>query len=142
MFWLVLAGVGNGNIGVVRTMAAEIVQEKKHQGRACLLFPLVLNLGVVIGLALDGCLPDSIINLPWLFRPKGLLNLARDPEGVAWIREYSYAVPTIFNASFLTCSLLLTVLGLKETMLSKVGRKDYRLEVRRRSRGFFKSVVS
>jgi predicted MFS family arabinose efflux permease len=126
MCWRVVAGVGNGNIGVMRTMTAEIVKEKKYQSRAFLLLPLVFNSGVVIGLALGGCLADPVINLPWLFGPKGVLNLVHDSEGVAWMREYPYALPTIFNAGVLTCSLLLAVGGLKETMAGK-GKNDYGL---------------
>lgn len=127
MCWRVVAGIGNGNIGVMRTMTAEIVKEKKYQSRAFLLLPLVFNSGMVIGLALGGCLADPIINLPWLFGPNGVLNLAHDPEGVAWMREYSYALPTIFNAGVLMCSLVLAVCWLRETMPGKARRRDYGL---------------
>jgi MFS family permease len=142
MCWRVVAGIGNGNIGVMRTMTAEIVKEKKYQGRAFLLLPLVFNSGMVIGLALGGCLADPIINLPWLFGPEGWLNLAHDPEGVAWMREYSYALPTIFNAGVLTCSLLLAVCGLRETMPGKTERKDYGLILGRKVRLVFKGIFS
>jgi hypothetical protein len=64
-------------------MTAEIVKENTYQGRAFLLLPLVFNTGMVLGLALGGCLADPIVNLPWLFGPHGWLNLAGDPEGVA-----------------------------------------------------------
>jgi predicted MFS family arabinose efflux permease len=142
MCWRVVAGIGNGNIGVMRTMTAEIVKEKKYQGRAFLLLPLVFNSGMVIGLALGGCLADPIINLPWLFGPGGWLNFAHDPEGVAWMREYSYALPTIFNAAVLSCSLLLAVCCLRETMPGKTDRKDYGLVLGHRIRRFFKSIFS
>jgi len=142
MCWRVVAGIGNGNIGVMRTMTAEIVKEKKYQGRAFLLLPLVFNSGMVIGLALGGCLADPVINLPWLFGPDGWLNLARDPEGVAWMRKYSYALPTIVNAGVLTCSLLLAVCGLKETMPGKTERKDCGLLLGRKVRRLIKGVFS
>jgi predicted MFS family arabinose efflux permease len=140
MCWRVVAGIGNGNIGVMRTMTAEIVKEKKYQGRAFLLLPLVFNSGMVIGLALGGCLADPITNLPWLFGPNGWLNLAHDPEGVAWMREYSYALPTMFNAAVLSCSLILAVCGLRETMPGKTDGKDYGLLLGRRIRHFLKSI--
>jgi MFS family permease len=142
MCWRVVAGIGNGNIGVMRTMTAEIVKEKKYQGRAFLLLPLVFNSGMVIGLALGGCLADPIINLPWLFGPEGWLNLAHDPEGVAWMREYPYALPTIFNAGVLTCGLLLAVCGLRDTMPGKTERKDYGLILGRKVRLVFKGIFS
>src|SRR5438045_2773585 len=124
MCWRVLAGVGNGNIGVMRTMTAEIVREKKYQARAFLLLPLIFNSGVVVGLALGGCLADPVVNLPALFGPAGWLNVSRNPEGVAWMLQYPYALPTIFNAAVLSGSLLLAVCGLKETMPGKAERKD------------------
>jgi MFS family permease len=141
MCWRVVAGIGNGNIGVMRTMTAEIVKEKKYQGRAFLLLPLVFNSGMVIGLALGGCLADPIINLPWLFGPDGVLNLAHDPEGVAWLREYSYALPTIFNASVLMCSLFLAVCWLKETLPGEAEKKDYGLIFGSVLKRFFARII-
>ncbi|KAI9047333.1 hypothetical protein LZ554_008780 [Drepanopeziza brunnea f. sp. 'monogermtubi'] len=124
MCWRVLAGIGNGNIGVMRTMTAEIVLERKYQSRAFLLLPLVFNSGVVIGLALGGCLADPIVNIPWFFGPSGVFNLSNDPQGVAWMRAYPFALPTIFNAAALGGSLFLAVFGLKETMPGLEHRKD------------------
>ena len=129
MCWRVVAGIGNGNIGVMRTMTAEIVEERKYQSRAFLLLPLVFNSGVVIGLALGGCLADPVVNLPWLFGPGGKFNVSADPEGVSWMRAFPFALPTLFNASVLICSLLSAVFGLKETMPGKRDRKDYGLMI-------------
>lgn len=131
MFWRVLAGIGNGNIGVMRTMTAEIVVERKYQSRAFLLLPLVFNSGVVIGLALGGCLADPIVNLPWLVGPDGILNFSKDPKGVAWMRAYPFALPTIFNAGALCCSLLLAIFGLKETTPGRQNQRDCGLSVGR-----------
>ncbi|KAH9224196.1 major facilitator superfamily domain-containing protein [Leptodontidium sp. 2 PMI_412] len=125
MCWRVLAGIGNGNIGVMRTMTAEIVVERKYQSRAFLLLPLVFNSGVVIGLALGGCLADPIVNLPSLFGPSGIFNFADDPQGVAWMRAFPFALPTICNGTALLCSLFLAVFGLKETMPGLEDKKDY-----------------
>lgn len=49
LFFRALAGCLNGNIGVMRTMLSEIIQEKKFQSRAFLLLPMCFNIGVVIG---------------------------------------------------------------------------------------------
>jgi hypothetical protein len=127
MCWRVLAGIGNGNTGVMRTMTAEIVKERKYQSRAFLLLPLVFNSGVVIGLALGGCLADPIVNLPWLFGPTGVWNFSADPEGVTWMRAYPFALPTLFNAAVLIVSLFFAVFFLKETMPGKTEHKDYGL---------------
>src|SRR5579862_474675 len=131
MAWRVVAGVGNGNIGVMRTMTAEIVREKKYQSRAFLLLPLVFNSGVIAGLALGGWLADPVVNMPGLFGPGGVFNVTNDPEGVAWMRVFPYALPTIFNAGVLGVSLVLAVCGLKETLPGKAERKDYGLVVGR-----------
>lgn len=48
-FFRALAGALNGNIGVMRTMLSEIIQEKRYQSRAFLLLPMCFNIGVVIG---------------------------------------------------------------------------------------------
>jgi predicted MFS family arabinose efflux permease len=127
MFWRVLAGIGNGNTGVMRTMTAEIVKERKYQSRAFLLLPLVFNSGVVIGLALGGCLADPIVNLPWLFGPTGVWNFSSDPEGVTWLRAFPFALPTLFNAGVLMVSLFFAIFFLKETMPGKTEHKDYGL---------------
>ena len=140
MCWRVVAGVGNGNIGVMRTMTAEIVVEKKYQSRAFLLLPLIFNSGVVIGLMLGGCLADPVVNLSWLFGPQGVLNLGHNSSGVAWLQKYPYALPTIFNAGVLSCSLLLAICGLKETMPKK-GGKDYGLVVGKKLRRLVTRII-
>lgn len=109
----------------MRTMTAEIVVERKYQSRAFLLLPLVFNSGVVIGLALGGCLADPIVNLTSLFGPSGIFNFANDPHGVAWMQTYPFALPTLCNATALLCSLFLAVFGLKETMPGLEDKKDY-----------------
>ncbi|KAK2623993.1 hypothetical protein QTJ16_006627 [Diplocarpon rosae] len=140
MCWRVLAGIGNGNIGVMRTMTAEIVVERKYQSRAFLLLPLVFNSGVVIGLALGGCLADPIVNLPWFFGPSGVWNFAGDPTGVAWMRAFPFALPTMCNAGALVGSLCLAVLGLKETMPG-LENKDHGISAGAAISRFFSRVV-
>ena len=123
MFWRVLAGIGNGNVGVMRTMTAEIVKERKYQTKAFLILPLVFNSGMVAGLALGGCLADPVVNMPFLFGPDGLFNLYRNPDGVAWTLHYPYALPALSNAFTLSVSLSLALFGMRETL---PGRKDHR----------------
>lgn len=54
VFWRVIGGALNGNIGVMRTMITEIIKEKRFQSRAFMLLPMTFNIGVVIG---RFCLP-------------------------------------------------------------------------------------
>ncbi|MCJ1420945.1 hypothetical protein MMC32_007305 [Xylographa parallela] len=141
MFWRLVAGAANGNIGVMRTMTAEIVKEKRFQSRAFLLLPLVFNLGNTVGLALGGALADPVENIPSLFGPQGMLNWSRSPEGVHWMRVYPFALPTIVNAGALAFSLLLAVGGLEETLPGQSG-KDYGLILTHRFARLIKRTIS
>ncbi|KAF3920946.1 hypothetical protein ABW20_dc0105521 [Dactylellina cionopaga] len=122
MFWRLVAGIANGNIGVMRTMTAEIVKERKYQSRAFLLLPLIFNSGNIAGLALGGLLATPTKSLPWLF------------GGVKWLEIYPFALPTIVNAMALTVALALAVGGLRETLPSKIarGHRDLGIELRKR----------
>jgi MFS family permease len=83
LFWRVLAGMANGMLGVMRTMTAEIVKDRKYHTRAFLALPVVFNSGRVAALAIGGCLADPVKNIPWLFGPSGLFNLYHQPDGVS-----------------------------------------------------------
>ncbi|KAF3941842.1 hypothetical protein ABW19_dt0202328 [Dactylella cylindrospora] len=132
MFWRLVAGVANGNIGVMRTMTAEIVKERKYQSRAFLLLPLIFNSGNIAGLALGGLLATPTKSLPWLFGEHGLFNVSGNKEGVAWMVKYPFALPTMVNAIALSIALVLAVCGLKETLPSKAGQRDLGIELRKR----------
>ncbi len=128
LFWRILAGLANGNVSIMRTVTAEVVRERKYQTKAFLLLPLVFNSGMVLSLALGGCLADPVVNLPALFGPSGIFNSSGNPDGVAWTLEYPYALPALLNAFLLGTSLCLTVLGLKETLPGKEEHSDWGLQ--------------
>ncbi|KAI0912637.1 major facilitator superfamily domain-containing protein [Ustulina deusta] len=128
LFWRILAGLANGNVSIMRTVTAEVVRERKYQTKAFLLLPLVFNSGMVLSLALGGCLADPVVNLPALFGPSGIFNSSGNPDGVAWALEYPYALPALLNASLLGTSLCLAVLGLKETLPGKEEHSDWGLQ--------------
>jgi MFS family permease len=48
------AGLVNGNVGVIRTMVAEMVVEKAHQARAFSVMPFVWSAGSILGPVLGG----------------------------------------------------------------------------------------
>ncbi|KAI2617985.1 MFS general substrate transporter [Hypomontagnella submonticulosa] len=124
LFWRVLAGLANGNVGIMRTVTAEVVRERKYQTKAFLLLPLVFNAGMVASLALGGCLAEPVVNMAWLFGPQGLLNTSRNPEGVAWAIAYPYALPALLNATILGFSLILAVAWLRETLPGREDQND------------------
>ncbi|KAI0164128.1 major facilitator superfamily domain-containing protein [Xylariaceae sp. FL1272] len=129
MFWRILAGLANGNVSIMRTVTAEIVRERKYQTKAFLLLPLVFNSGMVLSLALGGCLAEPAVNLPALFGPSGVFNINGNADGVAWTLAYPYALPALLNALFLATALLLAVLGLRETLIEKEDRIDWGLRI-------------
>lgn len=116
LFWRVLAGMANGILGVMRTMTAEIVKDRKHHTRAFLALPVIFNSGRVAALAIGGCLADPVYNVPRLFGPSGILNFDQNPRGVGWALEYPYALPALFNGFILAVCLLLASVWLKETL--------------------------
>jgi len=132
LFWRTLSGVANGNVGVMRTMTAEIVRERKYETKAFLLLPLIFNAGMVVGLAVGGCLADPVLNLPWFFGPHGVFNITKNPAGVAWALAYPYALPALWNASVLGLSLLIAFLGLQETLDDGRSRPDVGIRYGRR----------
>jgi len=107
-----LGGILNGNIGVMRTMVSEIVQEKKYQSRAFLLFPMCFNIGVIIGPILGGLLADPAGSYPKLFGK------------VEWLQRFPYAAPNILSAFFLFCAGLGVFFGLAETLESLRHKED------------------
>lgn len=109
----------NGNIGVMRTMVSEIVQEKKsiyqvldfvilltsdfrYQSRAFLLFPMCFNIGVIIGPILGGLLADPAGSYPKIFGHNKFLQ------------KFPYAPPNLLSAFFLFSAALGVFFGLSE----------------------------
>lgn len=124
LFWRTLAGLANGNIGIMRTMTAEIVKERKFQTKAFLLLPLVFNSGMVFSLALGGILAEPAVSLPWLFGPQGLFNWCKGEAGVQWVIDFPYALPALMNSCMLAVAFLLSVFWLRETLAGKEDQRD------------------
>ncbi|KAK8062630.1 MFS general substrate transporter [Apiospora hydei] len=141
LFWRVLAGLGNGNVGIMRTVTAEIVRERRFQTKAFLLLPLVFNSGMVASLALGGWLAEPVANLPWLFGPGGAFNFDGNPEGVGWALAYPYALPALMNALVLAGTLLLAVFGLGETLPGREATEDYGLRAGRSLLRWFRAYI-
>lgn len=126
VFWRVIAGMANGIVGVIRTMTAEIVKDRRYQPRAFLAPPVVFNTGRVIALAVGGCLADPVHNMPSLFGPKGLLNVGSNAAGVQWALDYPYVLPAFFNAFVLVICFAAAALWLQESLDARAGAQDLR----------------
>ncbi|KAI9802462.1 MAG: hypothetical protein M1825_002847 [Sarcosagium campestre] len=108
-----LAGAGNGNIGIIRTMVAELVPEKSLQPRAFSIVPFVWTMGSILGPAYGGFLADPARKHPEIFgRSRFFL-------------EYPYALPNLLSSALFVIGLILGVLFLHETLEHRKHERDY-----------------
>ncbi|PWY86051.1 hypothetical protein BO70DRAFT_370135 [Aspergillus heteromorphus CBS 117.55] len=124
-----LGGVLNSNVGVMRTMIAEIIEEKKYQSRAFLLLPMCFNIGVIIGPVIGGALADPLKSYPHLFGPGTLFG---GEDGVGWMRKWPFALPNVLSAIFIFISVLAVFFGLDETHEVARYRSDWGRKLGRR----------
>ncbi|KAG5984349.1 hypothetical protein E4U55_005127 [Claviceps digitariae] len=120
-----IQGASNGNVGIIRTMVAELVPEKELQPRAFSIMPLVWSMGSVVGPAFGGFFADPVRQFPGLF------------EGVWFFEKFPYALPNFIATFFFLISLTSAVFFLEETLASKRNQRDWGLVVGKRlSRAF------
>ncbi|KAI9879498.1 MAG: hypothetical protein M1830_008374 [Pleopsidium flavum] len=123
-----LGGALNGNVGVMRTMIAEIIKEKKFQSRAFLLMPMCFNIGVIIGPVLGGILADPVGSYPGLFGENSIFG---GKQGVWWMKHWPYALPNLLSAFFLFTAATGVIFGLEETLESRKDKPDLGLHIGR-----------
>lgn len=107
----IAGGVLNSNVGVLRTMIAEIVKDKDYQALAFLILPICFNVGVIIGPIFGGSMADPLNTYPGLFGPGTLLG---GSQGVQWMKDWPFALPNIFNALVVFMAALAVLFGLEE----------------------------
>ena len=118
-----LAGLGNGNVGIIRTTVAEMVPEKELQPRAFSVMPLVWTIGSIFGPAFGGALVHPAERHPELF------------GGNAFLKRYPFALPNLVACAFFLIGLMTGILFLKVRLSAEstwrrvftVGRKLWRL---------------
>uniref|UniRef100_A0A060THI9 ARAD1D31416p n=1 Tax=Blastobotrys adeninivorans TaxID=409370 RepID=A0A060THI9_BLAAD len=108
IYWAIagrmLAGLLNGNVGVMRTMIAEIIgKHKEYQTRVFAIMPITFNIGMVIGPTIGGLLADPVTKYPPLFGWSSLL------------KKYPYLLPNLFPIPLLACAMISTALFIQET---------------------------
>ncbi|KAJ6122703.1 MFS transporter [Penicillium capsulatum] len=96
-----LTGLVNGNIGIIRTMVAEIVPERELQPRAFSIMPLVWTIGSIFGPSFGGALARPVEKYPDLFGHS------------AFLRKYPFALPNLAAAGFFVVGITVAVLFLK-----------------------------
>ncbi|KAE8371793.1 major facilitator superfamily domain-containing protein [Aspergillus bertholletiae] len=117
--WLVitraLLGLMNGNVGIIRTMVAEMVPEKELQPRAFSIMPLVWTIGTIFGPAFGGALARPAEKHPGIFGNSEFLK--RNP----------FILPNIASALLFIIGITTGFLFLHETLATKKDRHDYGL---------------
>jgi MFS family permease len=88
-----LAGLSNGNVGIIRTTVAELVPEKELQPRAFSVMPLIWTIGSIFGPAFGGALANPAKRYPKLFGDNKFFN------------EYPFALPNLVACVFFTVGL-------------------------------------
>lgn len=100
-----LAGILNGNVGVMRTMVAEFIGDRKeYQTRAFAILPITMNVGTVVGPMIGGLLADPVHNYPSWFGNSEFLT------------KYPYILPNLFPLPLLITALFSTALFIEETL--------------------------
>ncbi|GKZ18019.1 hypothetical protein AbraCBS73388_011456 [Aspergillus brasiliensis] len=117
VFSRALLGLMNGNVGIIRTMVAEMVPQKELQPRAFSIMPLVWTIGSIFGPAFGGALARPAEKHPGLF------------GGSAFLRQWPFALPNIASAVFFVVGIATGWLFLHETLAAKKHQRDYGLVV-------------
>ncbi|OBT84203.1 hypothetical protein VE02_06593 [Pseudogymnoascus sp. 03VT05] len=115
-----LSGGGNGNVGIIRTMVAEMVPERSLQPRAFSVMPLVWSFGSILGPAFGGFFASPAANLPWLFGNNKLLT------------KFPFALPNMIASIFFAVGIIVGFLFLKETLETRKNKPDYGIYIGQR----------
>ncbi|OAK94159.1 MFS general substrate transporter [Phaeosphaeriaceae sp. SRC1lsM3a] len=107
-----LEGLGNGNVGILRTTVAEMCPWKELQPLAFSVMPMVWTVGAVIGPSLGGLLSN-----PLRVDPK-------QPRGSAFLERFPYILPNITASTFFAVGIITGWLFLRETLESKKHQQD------------------
>jgi MFS family permease len=103
-----MCGMLNGNVGVMRSMVAELIgNRKEYQTRAFAILPIVNNVGTIVGPMIGGMLADPARAYPDLFGNSDFL------------KRYPFILPNLFPLPFIVFALVSGVLFIEETSESE-----------------------
>ncbi|KAL0093566.1 major facilitator superfamily domain-containing protein [Phycomyces blakesleeanus] len=105
-----LCGLLNGNIGVLKSMVAELTagQPADKRARAFSLLPLMYGLGSIIGPILGGFLVHPVETYPDIFGRGGFIT--------DFLTEYPYFLPCFIAAIICSLGLIFGLFQLEETL--------------------------
>jgi len=110
----IVAGLANGDVGIIRTTVAELVPEKELQPKAFSVMPMLWSLGSILGPSLGGLLAN-----PYNVKP----GEGGDSRNV--LKRYPFALPNIVSGAFFMIGAVVGFLYLEETLETKKSRRDY-----------------
>ena len=96
-----LAGLSSGNVGIIRTMVAELVPQRDLQPRAFSIMPLTWTVGAILGPTLGGALAHPARTYPGLVGDHG------------FFAQFPYALPNLLASGFLFLGFVVGVLFLR-----------------------------
>jgi predicted MFS family arabinose efflux permease len=106
------SGACNGNVGIMRTMVAEMVPEKSLQPKAFSVLPLIWAVGSTVGPAFGGLFAKPTEKFPSLFGHNRFFT------------KFPFALPNLIAGVFFAIGLTVAIFFLKETLETKKKRRD------------------
>ncbi|ORY03544.1 MFS general substrate transporter [Basidiobolus meristosporus CBS 931.73] len=106
-----LAGILNGNIGVIKSLLAEIT-DKSNRAKAFSLLPLVWGVGSVVGPLLGGLLSEPATQYPSVFGNNSVMI------------KFPYLLPCLIGSCISLAGSIFGFFFLEETLKSKVQEKN------------------
>ncbi|RBR20473.1 hypothetical protein FVER53590_00694 [Fusarium verticillioides] len=123
-----IMGGGNGNVGIIRTVVAELVPERELQPRAFSIMPIVWSLGSIIGPSFGGLFAEPAEQYPEIF------------GHIEFFKRFPFSLPNLILMVFFLFSATIAALFLHETLPSKRGHRDWGLLVGERITRSFKTT--
>ncbi|KAM0344434.1 hypothetical protein ACHAPU_007618 [Fusarium lateritium] len=123
-----IQGGGNGNVGIIRTVVAEMVPERALQPRAFSIMPIVWSLGSIIGPVFGGFFAEPAEQYPEIF------------GHIEFFKRFPFVLPNLILTIFFLVSVTVATLFLHETLPSKKGHRDWGILVGERITRSFKTV--
>ncbi|KAF1979047.1 MFS general substrate transporter [Bimuria novae-zelandiae CBS 107.79] len=124
-----LQGLGNGNVGILRTTVAELCPWKELQPRAFSIMPLVYTIGAIFGPTLGGALSNPLQVDP------------RKPHGGRFFERFPYSPPNLVAAALFMIGIITGWLFLKESLEEKKHDRDLGLIVGAKITAFVRKTL-
>jgi MFS family permease len=107
-----LCGAVNANIGIIRSMVAEMTDHTNH-ARAFSLLPLTMGVGIVLGPMLGALFVRPVEQFP------GIFAWINNPALTQFFTKYPYSLPCIIGSSLCLAGALFGFFFLEETLPAK-----------------------